>query len=329
VIDRRTFLAGTGAVLLAAPVAAEAQQAGKVYRLGYLGVNRPEDLKHLLEALRLGLREHGWVEGQNLHTDYRWAEGVSDQLSRLADELVSLKVDILIAPTTQAIQAAKRATRDIPIIMVTANDPVGNGFVVSLARPAGNITGLTIDPGLEIGGKHIELLAQVIPHLSRVAVLVNPQNRSHERMSEAIRAAARAMGVKLQFFEARRPDEINVALMAASKERPGAMLTHSDGLFFGQRQRIADFAVRNRLPTIYPWREAAEAGGLVTYGTNPAYNFRRAASFVDRILKGAKPGDLPVEQPTKFELVINLKTAKALGLTIPPSLLGRADEVLQ
>ena len=328
-MERRTFLVGTGAVLLAAPFATEAQQQGRVYRIGYLAVNRPEDVRHLLDALRLGLRERGWVEGQNIQIEYRWARGASDQLARLANELVLLKVDLLVAPTTQAIQAAKHATRETPIVMVASNDPVSNGFVVSLARPGGNITGLTFDPGLEIGGKHIELLVQVVPNLSRVAVLVNPENRTHALMSEAMRAAARTFGVQLQFFEARLPDQIDGALVAALKERPGAMLIHSDGVFFGQRSRIAALAARTRLPTIYPWREAADVGGLMTYGASLADNFRRAATYVDKILKGAKPADLPVEQPTKFELVINLKAAQALGLTIPPSLLGRADEVIQ
>jgi putative ABC transport system substrate-binding protein len=316
-------------VFLAAPLPAEEQPAGKVYRIGYLGVNRPEQVQHLLDVLDSGLREHGWTQGQNLQIDYRWAGGVSAELSRLADELVRLKVDVLIAPTTQAIQAAQRATRDIPIVMVAANDPVSDGFIFSFARPGGNITGLTFDPGSEIGGKQLELLVQVIPSLSRVAVLVDPRNRTHELMSEAMRAAARKLGVQLRFFEAQRPDEIDDALMAALKERPRAMVVQSDALFFGQRKRIADLAVKNRLPAIYPWREAADAGGLMSYGASVAENFRRAGIFVDRILKGAKPGDLPVEQPSRFELVINLKTAKTLGLTIPPSLLARADQVIE
>lgn len=326
-IIRLTSLLAT--LLFAAPVGTEAQTAGKVARIGYLGINRPEEVQHLLDAFHLGLREHGWIEGHNLEIEYRWALGVSDQLPRLADELVKRKVDLLIAPTTQAIRAAQRATRDIPIVMVAANDPVSDGFIASFARPGGNITGLTFDPGLEIGGKHIDLLAQVVPNLSRVAVLVNPQNLAHERMSEPIRAAAQRVRVQVHFFEARRPDEVNVALIAAMKERPGALLVHSDGLFFGQRRRIGDFAVRNRLPTIYPWREAADAGGLMTYGASLSDNFRRVGRVVDRILKGAKPGDLPVDQPLRFELLINLKTAKSLGLTVPPSLLLQADKVLE
>jgi putative ABC transport system substrate-binding protein len=328
-MDRRTFLAGTGAVLVAAPLAAEAQQAAKMPRIGYLGLNRPEEVPHLLEALRIGLRERGWVDGQTIQIQYRWAEGEPDRLAGLADELVRLKVDLIIAPTTQAIQAAKRATRDIPIVMVASNDPVSDGFISSFARPGGNITGLTFDPGIEIGGKQVELLVQAIPRLSRAAVLVNPENGSNKRMSDAMRVAGRAFGVQLQFLETRSPDQITKAFVGATKERAGAMLIQSDGMLFGQRRRIADLAAKRHLPTIYPWREAADAGGLMVYGASLPDNWRRAASFVDRILKGAKPADLPVEQPTKFELVINLKAAKALGLTIPPSLLARADDVIQ
>jgi putative ABC transport system substrate-binding protein len=327
-ITRRHFLAA-GIAGVTVPLAAEAQQAGKAARIGYLGVNRAADVQHLLEALRLGLREHGWVEGQNIHIDYRWAEGAPDQLGRLADELVRLKVDLLVVPATQAIQAAKSATPDIPIVMVGSNDPVADGFVASLARPGGNITGLIFDPGLEIGGKHVELLVQAVPKLSSVAVLVNPENRTHRLMSDSIRGAARSFGVQLQFFEARSPDELNTALVAATKARAGAMLVHSDAMLFGQRKRIADFAVKSQLPSIYPWREAADVGGFMSYGANLAENFRRAASFVDRILKGARPADLPIERPTKFELVINLKAARAVGLTIPPSLLARADTVIE
>jgi len=327
-IDRRAFLRGSLAAF-AVPLAAEAQQAGKIVRIGYLGINRPEEVRTLLEALKAGLRELAWVDGHNIQIDFRWAEGRSDQLGRLADELVRLRVNVIIAPTSQAIHAAQKATREIPIVMIGANDPVSDGFVASLAHPGGNITGLTFDPGAEIGGKHIQLLVQIIPRMTRVTVLANPLNPSHTGMSAAIRAAARTYEIQLHFVEARSPDQIEGALEATMKNRPDAMLIHSDGLFYGQRRRIADFATRIRLPTIYPWRDAADAGGLMTYGADPADNWRRAAGYVDKILKGARPGDLPIEQPTKYELVINLKTAKALGLTIPPSLLLRADQVIE
>ena len=329
-LERRRFMTAIAGGLLAAPFVADAQQPGSLRRIGYLGVNRPEDLRHQLEALRLGLQEHGWVEGRNLHINYRWAEGKSDRLARLADELVKLKVELLIVPATQAIAAAKTATRDIPIIMVAAsNDPVADGFVSSLARPGGNITGLTFDPGPEIGGKQLELLVQTIPGLSRAAVLANPENPAHGFMSDPMRAAARSLGVQLKFFEARSPGKINDAMVDAMKWRADAMLVQSDAVLFGQRKPIANLAARSRLPTIYPWRDTADAGGFMVYGANISDNFRRAASFVNRILNGAKPADLPVERPTKFEFVINLKTAKALGLTIPQPLLARADEVIE
>ena len=328
-MNRRAFIGVLPGSFLAAPRVAVAQQADKTARLGYLGVNRPEEVRSLLEALQAGLRELGWVDGHNIQIAFRWAEGRSDQLRRLADELVRLRVNVIIAPTTQAIQAAQKATLEIPIVMTVANDPISAGFGASLARPGSNITGMTLDPEPEIFGKHIELLAQVVPRMTRATVLVNPLNPSHRLMSEAIRAAARTYGTQLNFVEARSPDQIEGALGTTKKSRPDAVLIHADGLLYGQRRRIADFAIRNRLPTIYPWREAAEAGGLMTYGANVADNFRRAARFIDRILRGAKPGDLPIERPTKFELVINLKTAKALGLTIPPSLLARADEVIE
>jgi putative ABC transport system substrate-binding protein len=328
VIDRRAFLAGSAA-LLAAPLAAEGQQAAKMRRLGYLGVNGPEDVRDFLKALRLGRRDHGWVEGQNIHIEYRWAEGHSNRLAPLADELGALHLDLLLAPTTQAIQACRRATRTIPIVMIAANDPLADGFIASFAHPGGNITGLVFDPGQEIGAKHVEILFQVVPKLSRIAVLGNPANQAHGRMTEAVRVGARRFGLRLVVFEARVPDELKRVLDNVTKARPGAMLILSDGFVFGQHRLISNFAAKHQLPAIYPWSEAAVDGGLMTYGANVAENFRRAASFVDRILKGARPGDLPVELPTKFELVINLETAKALGLTIPQSLLLRADQVVE
>jgi len=306
----------------------EGQSAGNVPRIGYLGVNQPGQVRHLLEAFRLGLLEHGWVDGQNLHIEYRWAEGVSDRLARLADELVRLKLSLLIAPTTQAIKECRRVTREIPIVMVASNDPVSDGFVETLAKPGGNITGLTFDPGSEIGGKHIELLVQAIPKLTRVAVLMNSRNPTHEVMSDGMRKAAAIFAVRLHFSDARSPEEIDTALAGAMRGRPEALVIHSDGLFFGERRRIADFAAKTQLAAIYPWSEATDVGGLISYGANLADNFRRAGKFVDRILKGATPAHLPIERPNKFDLMINLKTAKALNLTIPPSLLARANQVI-
>jgi len=327
-MNRRVLLTVVSVGIATAPFMTQAQAARGMARIGYLGVNRPEQVQHLLAALRSGLRELGWIEGQNIHIEYRWAEGALDRLARLADELVSLRIDVLVAPATQSIKAAQRATHEIPILMIGSNDPVSDGFVTSLARPGGNITGLTFDPGVEIGGKHIELLVQVIPTLSRVAVLVNPTNPGHTRMSEGIRVAAQSFGVQLELLEARSPQGINDALVEAKKRHVGALVIHSDPMLFGERRRIVDLASKARLPTIYPWREAADDGGLMTCGASLVDNFRRAASFIDRILKGAKPAELPVEQPTKFELVVNAKTARALGLTIPQSVLARADRVI-
>ena len=328
-MDRRHFLLSSLAGSLALPLAAVAQQGRKVYRVGYLGLTTLADVRHLVEALRQGLREVGLIEGQNIQLDFQWAEGRSDRLARLADELVSRHPDVLVVPTSQGIRAVQAATRSIPIVMVATNDPVSDGFVASLSRPGGNITGLIFDPGLEIGGKHVELLTQAVPKLSRVAVLGNPANPTHERMAEAVRAGTRSFSLQAEFLEARSYEEVKSALAAVAASRPGAMVVLSDGTLFGQRRQIVEFGLTHRLPVICPWREAAAVGGFMSYGASLADNFRRAASFVDRILKGARPGDLPVERPTKFELVINLKTAKALGLTIPQSLLQRADQVIE
>jgi putative ABC transport system substrate-binding protein len=327
-MNRRAFVTGLGAVL-AAPLAAEAQQGRKLYRLGYLGLTTLAAVRDLVEALRRGLKEVGLIEGQNIQIDFRWAEGRSDRLARLAEDLVRQHPDVLVAPTSQGIQAMRAATRSIPIVMVASNDPVSDGLVASLSRPGGNITGLMYDPGLDIGGKHVELLRQAVPKLSRIAALGNPANPSYERMTEAVRAGTRSFGLQAEFLEARSYEEVKSALGVAAASRAGAMVVFSDGTLYGQRRQIVEFGLTHRLPVICPWREAAEVGGFMAYGASLADNFRRAAGFVDRILKGARPGDLPVELPTKFELVINLKTAKAIGLTIPPSLLLRADQAIE
>jgi putative ABC transport system substrate-binding protein len=328
-MDRRTFLAGTGAVLLAAPLAAEAQQAGKVARIGFLGTRTPSDMSPFLDAFRQGLRELGWVEGQNTVIDYRFAEGRFDRLPELAAELVRLKVDIIVAATTPAAVAAKNATATIPIVGISLGDPVGLGLVASLARPGGNVTGSSFSVGLGIVGKGLELLEETIPKVRRVAVLSNPANPFQPLAIREVNAAARSLGVQLQLLEVRGPNELDGAFAAMAKERVEALLVVADSMFILHRTRLADLAARSRLPAAYGLREIVEAGGLMSYGPSLRDLYRRSAAYVDKILKGAKPGDLPVEQPTKFELVINLKAAKALGLTIPPSLLGRADEVIQ
>ena len=320
--------------VLLAPLAADAQQAaGKVYRIGFLsvlGAPTPSTPAGVLEAFRQGLRELGWVEGQNIVIDYRFAEGRFDRLPDLAAELVRLKVDIIVAVATQGVAAAKNATETIPIVMISGSaDPVGLGFIASLARPGGNVTGLSYSVGPEILGKGLELLMEIVPKVRRVAILSNPASPVQPLFIREVKVAARSLGVQLQLLEARGPNEFDGAFAAMAKERVGALLVVADSIFILHRTRLADLAARSRLPAAYGGRENVEAGGLMSYGPSVRDLFRRAATFVDKILKGAKPADLPVEQPTKFELVINLKTAKALGLTIPPSVLIRADEVIQ
>jgi putative ABC transport system substrate-binding protein len=282
-----------------------------------------------LDAFRQGLRELGWVEGQNIVIDYRFAEGRFDRLPDLAAELVRLKVDIIVAVPTPAAVAAKNATGTMPIVAISVGDPVGIGLIASLARPGGNVTGSSYSVGLEIGGKQLELLKETVPKVRRVAILSNPGNPGQPLSIRELNVAARSLGVQLQLLEARGPNEFDGAFAAMATERVGALLVVADSLFVLHRSRLADLAARSRLPAVYGSRDTVEAGGLMSYGPSLRDLYRRSATYVDKILKGAKPGDLPVEQPTKFELVINLKTAKALGLTIPQSLLQRADEVIQ
>jgi putative ABC transport system substrate-binding protein len=278
-------------------------------------------------ALRQGLRELGYVEGRNVAIEFRWAEGNYDRLSGLAAELVRLKVNVLVAGTQAAIQAAKDATAAIPIVMV-ASDPLAAGFVASLARPGGNITGVSM-MSAEVIGKQLEMLKEVVPRVSRVALLGNPANPGTAQWVRHAQDAGRALGVRLQPLEARDPSEIDNAFTEMTREQAGAVVILNDTMLSDNRIRIADHAARRRLPTVFGLSEYAEAGGLLVYEASRSDRWRRAATYVDKILKGAKPGDLPVEQPTKFELIINLKTAKALGLTIPPSLLARADQVIE
>jgi putative ABC transport system substrate-binding protein len=329
-MDRRAFLAGAAA-LLAAPRAAEAQQAGKVPQLGYLSALSGSDpqLQRSLDGLRQRLRELGYVEGQSLSIEYRWAEGKVEQLPHLAAELVRLKVDVIVASGGLPVaQAAQKATNTIPIIMTGPADPVATGLVASLARPGGNITGLAIISH-ELVGKELELLREVVPRVFRVAVLWNPTNPGNTLQLRGAEAAAQALGVRLQPLEARGPGEIERAFAAMTKERAEALLVLLDSMLLAQRDRIADLAARNRLPAVYGLQLHVEAGGLMSYAANQLAVSHRIVYYVDRVLKGTKPADLPVEQPTKFDLVINLKTAKALGLTIPPSLLARADQVIE
>ncbi len=312
------------------PVAAEAQQATKLARIGYLANSLAGD-PQLPEAFRQGLHDLGYVEGRNVVIEYRDAEGKPERFPALAAELVALKVDVIVAPTTLAAVAATQATRTLPIVFATAGDPVTSGLVTSLARPGGNVTGLSI-LAPELVGKRLELLTQAVPGVSWVAVLWQPGSmgeRMDKDMLKEADVAARALGVRLHFVEARGPADFDRAFSDMTRARAGALTVLGSTMFSNERRRLVDLAAKNRLPAVYTSREFVDAGGLMAYGPNLADRYRRAATYVDRILKGTNPGDLPVEQPTIFELVINLKAAKALGLTIPQSVLARADEVIQ
>jgi putative ABC transport system substrate-binding protein len=304
------------------------QQPANVPRLGLLSPFSPADTARWHEAFRQGLRDLGWVEGKNISLEYRYAEGSSDRLPGLAADLVRLKVDIIVAAVTPDALAAKHATSTIPIVMASPGDPVASGLVESLARPGGNITGLSqIAP--ELAGKRLERLNDIVPTLSRVAVLWDPQDRGSALSWHEIQRPAQQLGVQLQALEVRSANDLDHAFDEASRARAGALAIMPSPVFVTNLKRLADLAARSRLPSIFHLREFVDAGGLMAYGPDRSDLFRRAATYVDKILKGAKPADLPVEQPMKFELVINLKTAQALGLTIPPTLLFQADEVIR
>jgi putative ABC transport system substrate-binding protein len=326
-IDRRGFLRRVALALLAAPLVAEAQQTRKIPRVGVLGGQSPERSPFIL-ALREGLRELGYVDGQNIALEWRWAHGANERFADLAAELVRLNVDIIVAAPTRAVQEAQRATSTIPIVMVFATDPVALRFVATLARPGGNITGLSVQTP-EIAGKRLELLREVAPAATRIAVLYDPGQPGISGDLREMEAAARALGVQIQVLEARSAGEVDRAFAAIARERADGIIMLDSLTPLVQRARIAQLAAKHRLPTLSWSRSMTEAGCLMSYGADQSDLSRRAAYFVDKILKGAKPGDLPVQQPTKFELVINMKTAKALALTIPPSLLLRADRVIE
>ena len=327
-IARRALLIALGAGALA-PFASFAQpQPGKVARIGYLDVASASGYATRVDALRAGLHDLGYVEGRNIVIEFRWAEGNYDRLAGLAAELVKLKVDVIVAAGTLVIEVARKATSTIPIVMVATGDPVGTGFVASLSRPGRNITGLSTIVS-DLASKYLELLRVAVPKLSRVAVLVNPGNPAHRDYLKNIQAAAKTIGLKVSPVDASTATQIEAAFGPIKQERAGALIVLPDALFIARRRQLAELALKNRLPTMFGNREFAEAGGLMSYGQNLSEHFRRAATYVDKILKGAKPGELPVEQSTKIELVINRKTAKAIGLAITNELLLRADEVLQ
>ena len=315
--------------ILAVPVSPDAQQPAKVLRIGFLAAGSAAPYGSLIEAFRQGLREAGYVEDQSIVIEYRWAEGEYDRLPALAADLVRLKVDVIVtAIGTPPALAAKNVTRTIPIVFTAVGDPVAQGLIASLARPGGNVTGVaSLNP--ELMGKRLELLKETLPKVSRMGVLWNPGNAVHALFWREAEAAARSLGVHLQSLEARDPADFDRAFAATTRRRAGVLIVLPDAMFVSQRVRLATLALKNRLPTMFATREYVEAGGLMAYGLNNPDVFRRAATYVDRILKGARPDDLPVEQPMRFDLVLNLKTAKALGLTFPQTVLVQVTEVIQ
>ena len=333
-MDRRTFVTYVPFGLVAAPLTVAAQQIGRVRRIGYLApgasaAGQSTMAAQSIAAFQQGLRELGWIEGQNIVIEYRFAEGRFERLPGLAAELARLGLDVIAATTTPAVVAARNATSTIPIVMFSVSDPIGLGLIATLARPGGNVTGLTYGVGVEIVGKQLELLKQTVPKVRRVAVLSNPANPSTAVAISNVKVAARSLGVELQLLETRDPGEFDGAFAAMAKERAGALLVVADPGFGVHGTRLADLATTYGLPSMHGVREMVEAGGLMNYGPSIPDNFRRGAGYVDKILRGSNPGDLAVQQPTKFELVINVKTAKALGITVPQSLLLRADELIQ
>jgi putative ABC transport system substrate-binding protein len=320
--------------LLAAPPTAEAQPAEKVYRVGYVSIGSapgtPGSYTRPLEGFRQQLRELGWVEGRNIAIEYRWADGRVDRLAGLADELVRLKVDLITAAPTPAALAAKKATSTIPIVGLSLTEPVAVGLVASLARPGGNVTGVSYAFGTDIFGKQLELLRDVVPKVRRVAAIGDPgSSPAHPHMLDAVKTAGRSLGLELQLVDVRASSEFDGAFAAMVKERAGALLVMGSPLFFLHRARLAELAMKHRLPSMSTQEQWVDAGGLMSYGPNFVDVYRRGAVYVDRILKGAKPGELPIEQPTSLALVLNLKTAKRLGLAIPPGVRERADQVIE
>jgi putative ABC transport system substrate-binding protein len=311
------------------PFAAAAQERDKVLRIGWLALNSAETTPHQFAAFRQGLSERGWVEGRDVLIEARRADGRAERLPSLAAELVRLEVDVIVAAGSAPTQAARTATRSIPIVMAASSNALAEGLVASLARPGGNITGMTFMAGAEIAGKQLQLLRELAPAASRIAVLANPDNASHADFAAQLETTAAALKTRLQVLRARAPDEFDAAFAAMGRERAAALLVLTDGFFYGRRARLVELAAKARLPAMYSQREFAETGGLVCYGPSLVEMARRAATHVDKVLRGARPGEIPVEQPTRFELVINLKTAKAQGLTIPHALLLRADEVIE
>ena len=325
-MKRREFITFLGSVAAAWPLAASAQS--KIPRIGFMGNSTAALEANLIDAFREGLREHGYEEGRNIVIEYRWADGKYDQFPALVAELIAAKVDAIVTAGTPAALAIKRATTTVPLVMVAVGDPVGTGLVPSLARPGGNLTGLSsIAPDLE--GKRLQLLREVVPALSHVAMFINSLNPFHVSSMRQARAAAQAMGIKLQLHDIRKSEDLDDAFAAIRKERPDALLILADRVFLHNRERMMDFTKEQRLPNVNAYKELVEVGGLMSYGPSYEDMHKRAAIYIDKILKGAKPADLPIEQPSKFTFIINLKAAKALGVTVPSQLLGLADQLIE
>jgi putative tryptophan/tyrosine transport system substrate-binding protein len=325
-MKRREFITFLGSVAAAWPVAASAQS--KIPRIGFMGNSTAALEANLVDAFREGLREHGYEEGRNIVIEYRWADGKYDQFPALVAELIAAKVDAIVTAGTPAALAVKRATTTVPLVMVAVGDPVGTGLVPSLARPGGNLTGLSsIAPDLE--GKRLQLLREVVPALSHVAMFINSLNSFHVSSMRQARAAAQAMGIKLQLHDIRKSEDLDDAFAAIRKERPDALLILADRVFLHNRERMMDFTKEQRLPNVNAYKELVEVGGLMSYGPSYEDMHKRAAIYIDKILKGAKPADLPIEQPSKFTFIVNLKAAKALGVTVPSQLLGLADQLIE
>lgn len=327
-MKRREFITLLGGAAATWPLAARAQQPAKIPRIGFLGNSTATMEANLIGPLRDGLRELGYEEGRNVIIEFRWADGKYDQFPALVAELLAAKVDVIITAGTPATLAIKKATSTVPLVFIAVGDPVGTGVVPNLGRPGGNITGLSsIAPDLE--GKRLELLREVVPKLSHVAFFLNPANAFHTASMRQARVAAQSLGIKLQPMEVNKSEQLDGAFASIVKEKPDALLILADRIFLHNRKRMMEFAIQQRLPSVNAYRELVEAGGLISYGPSYEDMHRRAAVYVDKILKGTKPADLPIEQPTKFTLLINLKTAKTLGLTVPPTLVARADELIE
>jgi putative ABC transport system substrate-binding protein len=326
-LHRRAFIAALGSTV-AWPLAARAQPAGRIPRIGFMGNSTAAMEANLVGPFRDGLRELGYEEGRNILIEYRWADGNYQRFPALIAELLAANVDVIVTAGTPAALAVKNAMTTVPLVMVAVGDPVGTGLIASLSRPGGTMTGLSsIAPDLE--GKRLELLREVAPRLSRVALFWNPLNPFHDVSLKQARAAAQTLRIELQLLAVRVPQDLDQAFAAIVKDKPDALLLLADRVFLHNRARMMEFAAKHRLPNINAYRELVEVGGLMSYGPSYEYMHKRAALFVDKILKGANPGELPVEQPTKFTLIVNLKAAKALGLELPPTLLARADEVIE